>query len=222
LIAAASKNGHRLLAKAVHNMFSDRFVYLGKVTGFYMFRAPRWESISEGVEEFVRVLNNDVHAAICEAVEELRAKKEIAKENGEGGEENGGGGEENGEESGGKRRKKTKDVDVLHRMLAVVGRIQFKIELRSLYKHDPNPARWLSRLDGDDMLLGCEDCVYDFREKRFREGRPEDMVVSMSTGHTRADLEANEGLTEEVMRPLETCTNRISCATWLTRWRRQW
>jgi P4 family phage/plasmid primase-like protien len=94
------------------------------------------------------------------------------------------------------------DFDVLRQMLAAVGRIQFKIdlvkELRSLYKHDPNPARWLSRLDGDDMLLGCEDCVYDFREKRFREGRPEDMV-SMSTGHTRADLEANDGLTEEIM-----------------------
>jgi hypothetical protein len=96
LIAAAWENSHRLLARAVQSMFPDRFVYLGKVTGFYMFRAPRWESIPEGVEEFVRVLNNDVHAAICEAVEELRAKKEIAKESGEGEEENGEGEEENG------------------------------------------------------------------------------------------------------------------------------
>jgi phage/plasmid-associated DNA primase len=55
---------------------------------------------------------------------------------------------------------------------------------------DVNPKQWLNQLDDNDYLMGFEDCVYDFHERCFREGRPEDMI-SMSTGHKQSDVETH-------------------------------
>ena len=58
--------------------------------------------------------------------------------------------------------------------------------LQTSYKVD-NPSAWLSKLDSDIYLIGFDDMVYDFRERRFRCGTPEDMI-SVSVEHTAADI----------------------------------
>jgi hypothetical protein len=50
-------------------------------------------------------------------------------------------------------------------------------ECNSLFYNE----KFINSLDADRYLLGFENGIYDFREKRFREGRPED-YVSLSTG----------------------------------------
>ena len=54
-------------------------------------------------------------------------------------------------------------------------------------------AAWVKGLNGNDDVLGFEDCVYDCIQHEFREGRPEDMVT-FSTGHTRKEVEESDPL----------------------------
>lgn len=90
---------------------------------------------------------------------------------------------------------KIKDVDGLLKDIAQLPFKQHLVERLAISYRFPDPKRWLSQLDGNDHLLGFKDCVYDFEERCFRDGRPED-VVSMSTCHKRADIEAHMGGSE--------------------------
>jgi hypothetical protein len=68
---------------------------------------------------------------------------------------------------------------------ALLQTISFKVsiekELRSIFDV-LDPQLWFEKLDEVTYVIAFEDGVYDFREKRFRDGKPEDFV-NMSCGH---------------------------------------
>lgn len=57
----------------------------------------------------------------------------------------------------------------------------FKARVMEACKQKFFDPKFLDKLDADPYLLGFENGVYDFRQKRFRPGKPEDFI-SMSTG----------------------------------------
>eukprot|EP00873_Tetraselmis_striata_P009643 jgi/Tetstr1/429907/TSEL_019772.t1 len=163
IVDAGTEGGHRLLGKLFQEMFPKRFAYLGKVDGWFGFRSPRWVAMQGDTEELMHLMDNDLHSLISTTVNDLKSE-ELCIE---------------------------KDVEAASKLLDRIAQLPFKNDLvkqlRVLYKV-ADPGKWLSSLDSNNNLLGFEDCVYDFNESCFREGRPEDMV-SMSTGHKRGDME---------------------------------
>jgi P4 family phage/plasmid primase-like protien len=71
---------------------------------------------------------------------------------------------------------------VLKKLKTIAFKESIEKELRCLYSV-LYPQQWLEKLDEVTYVIGFEDGVYDFREKRFREGLPEDFVT-MSCGHS--------------------------------------
>ena len=67
---------------------------------------------------------------------------------------------------------------------------------------------WIKCLNGNDDVLGFEDCVYDCIEKRFRDGKPSDMVI-FSTGHTRESVEKyNPVIGDQIIAALKSIYSR--------------
>eukprot|EP00873_Tetraselmis_striata_P027955 jgi/Tetstr1/448219/TSEL_035507.t1 len=163
IVEAGLEGGHRLLARVFHNMFPNKLAFLGKTDGWFIFRAPRWQSISHDTQCIMRLMDEDLHETVSKALEIL-IKEDIPCEAAITG------------------------VDGLRKNIA---KFPFKKnlvdQLSSSYKV-ADPKAWLNRLDGNNLLLGLEDCVYDFHDRCFRDGLPEDMI-SMSTGHSRSDIE---------------------------------
>ena len=63
--------------------------------------------------------------------------------------------------------------------------------------------KWLSALDTNDWLLGFDDTVYDFKEKRFRDGVPAD-VLTISTIHKNQDvLQRDPVVFQEIMKSID-------------------
>jgi P4 family phage/plasmid primase-like protien len=211
--AAYEKGTQRLLAKLAKFLFPDRFVYVDNAAGWYVFQAPRWWHLGENVGELVTMINEDFLAALDRAEKELDMNMQLLVC---GIEEDMDESDEEWEErepkrvrtnTGGETDDEENTLSYLLRCLRHnIGKIHFKMEIiremRSTFELKKKKRRvWLNRLDADVMLLGFEDSVYDFREKRFREGRPEDMICH-STGHDRADLEADNTCEEEIMSAL--------------------
>lgn len=164
---AQESGGHRTLAKMFHSMYPDRFAYLGQKDGWFSFRAPRWYHIQRDTEEIMSLINNEFSQRIDEALDVLMGEDPVDS------------------------KLIDKVQQISHTQLS---RHSFKEslvkEMQSLYKI-ANAGAWLGQLDDDDFILGFEDLVYDFREKRFREGLPSDMIT-MSTGHFSYDIVRNE------------------------------
>jgi hypothetical protein len=71
---------------------------------------------------------------------------------------------------------------VLKKLQTISFKDTIEKELRSVYDV-VDPQLLLDKLDEVTYVIGFEDVVYDFREKRFRKGLPEDFVT-MSSGHS--------------------------------------
>eukprot|EP00873_Tetraselmis_striata_P020411 jgi/Tetstr1/440675/TSEL_028984.t1 len=163
IVEAGLEKGHRLLAMVLHEMFPDKLAYLGKTEGWYIFKEPRWQSISHDTQCIMTLMDDDLHESVSKALENL-VKEDIPSEDA---------------------------VKGVEGLLKNIAKIPFKknlVEQLSLCYQVADPKMWLNQLDGNDLLLGLEDCVYDFHDRCFRDGLPEDMV-SMSTGHSRSDIE---------------------------------
>lgn len=163
IVEAGIEGGHRLLAEVFHGMFPDILVFLGKTEGWYMFRSPRWVSIAHDVQCIMKLIDGSLYDAVSSTLETLEDEET------------------------------PNDVEIkaVQGLLKNIAKIPFKknlVEQLAVSYQVLNPSKWLAKFDSDEYILGFEDCVYDFREKCFRDGRPEDMV-SMSVGHTRADME---------------------------------
>lgn len=88
-----------------------------------------------------------------------------------------------------------KSSEVINGITTTLGSITFKtnvvFQLQSMYQVD-DPYAWISLLDSNPDILGLDDCVYDVAARKYRDGRPEDMI-SMSCGHKRQDVEFFDG-----------------------------
>jgi len=49
----------------------------------------------------------------------------------------------------------------------------------------------LSSLDDDDLILGFDDAVYDFLERRFRPGMPAD-TITLTVNHSLRDVQKRD------------------------------
>ena len=140
-----------------------------------MFKQPRWIAMENNIEELVQMIDNDLFEVVSSCLESLKEEEKPDKA----------------------------DVSVVTKMVKSLANISFKTklieQLQSLYKC--NAKTWLSQLNANDYLIGLEDCVFDFKHGCFREGLPEDMVT-MSTGHTREDVEMGADLEDLIMHSL--------------------
>jgi P4 family phage/plasmid primase-like protien len=164
-VQVAKEDGrHKTLAKLFHGMFPDRFAYLGKVDGWYSFQAPRWSHIRGDVEDIITIFNNEFSARIQQYIDAFSAEERPDKD-----------------------LIKTLDA-ILNRKMTNTVFVDHVIKaLQTSYKVAELPSVWLSKLDSNMYLLGFDDMVYDFHERRFRCGTPDDMI-SMTVGHTAADI----------------------------------
>ena len=56
LVECAKRVNHEEAARIIHNMFPDKFVYLGSKQGWYMFSAPRWFHLGDTNEPLYDVM----------------------------------------------------------------------------------------------------------------------------------------------------------------------
>eukprot|EP00873_Tetraselmis_striata_P028812 jgi/Tetstr1/449076/TSEL_036289.t1 len=156
IVEAGIEGGHRLLAKVFRDMFPDKLAYLGKTDGWFVFKAPRWQSLGMDVECVMSLVRDeDLHESVSKALENL-VGEDIQSED------------------------SIKGVEGLLRNIAKLPFKKQLVEQLAISYRVADPKKWLNQLDGFDHLLGFEECVYDFQERCFRDGRPEDMV-SMTT-----------------------------------------
>jgi hypothetical protein len=165
IVAAGLEGGHRLLAKVFRAMFPNMLVYLGKTDGWFVFRSPKWQSIGMDVECVMALVDEQLHETVAEALQKF-LEEEVTNDDA---------------------------IKGFEGLLKSIAKLPFKkqlVEQLAISYRAENPKEWLNQLDGNEYLLGFEDCVYDFYERCFREGRPEDMI-SMSTGHKQPDIETH-------------------------------
>eukprot|EP00873_Tetraselmis_striata_P021731 jgi/Tetstr1/441995/TSEL_003145.t1 len=181
VVEAALEGGHRLLAKLFHAMYPDSYAFLGKPDGWYVFRSPRWYPINMNVQPIMKKIDTSLYKTVAKSLKIL----------------------ENEEVPDGFT------IELVSGLLTFISTMKFKRDLvdqLAISYHVADPSQWLSALDSNTHTLGFEDCVYDFDEKCFREGRPEDMI-SMSVGHTQADVEAHmfgSDIGQEIIDAIET------------------
>eukprot|EP00873_Tetraselmis_striata_P039780 jgi/Tetstr1/460044/TSEL_005364.t1 len=181
VVEAAREGGHRLLAKLFHAMYPDLYAFLGKPDGWYVFRSPRWYPISMNVQPIMKKIDTSLYKTVAKSLKILEAE-EVPD---------------------------SFTIELVSGLLTFISTMKFKKDLvdqLAVSYHVADPSQWLSALDSNTHTLGFEDCVYDFDEKCFREGRPEDMI-SMSVGHTQADVEAHmigSDIGREIIDAIET------------------
>ena len=96
-----------------------------------------------------------------------------------------------------------RDIRAVLKMIKSLDLIDFQEKLvRQLRTFYNVGSGWLSGLDSNHMLLGFEDCLYDFEQKQFRDGLPSDMV-SMSCGHKREDVQYDQEINGKITEALE-------------------
>lgn len=161
-------------AIVVHELFSDRLAYLGK-PGWYAFMSPSWHRVGHDTDRLFRTLERFIETH-KQTHESLLGEVELSDDD---------------------RLFTQNDLAGLEKISYLVRDPDMKIEvlahIQTLFEIS-DPDSWMDKMDSGGDVIGLEDCVYDFREKRFREGRPDDMV-SMSVGHSR---EGVEGLPPDV------------------------
>jgi phage/plasmid-associated DNA primase len=139
--------------------------YLGKTDGWFVFRSPRWQSIGMDVECVMALVDEQLHKTISEALQRL-LEEDVTNDD---------------------------EIKEVQGLLKSIAKLSFKkqlVEQLAISYRVVSPKQWLNQLDGNDYLMGFEDCVYNFHERCFREGRPEDMI-SMTTGHKQSDVETH-------------------------------
>lgn len=75
----------------------------------------------------------------------------------------------------------------------------FKARVMEACKQKFYEPKFLEKLDADPHLLGFENGIYDFRQKQFRPGKPEDFV-SLSTGIRYIEYSKNHKMYRNVKR----------------------
>ena len=193
VVDASIEGGHYKLAVIFHSMFPESFAYLGKRDGWFAFRAPRWWHIECNTEEIIKLMNCDLYDRVADVLTKLKSEEKPDEIN----------------------------VSTVSNTLKSISKITFKNnlakELQALYAV-ANPTKWLSNLDGNDYILGFEDCVYDFKTKSFRDGTPSDMI-SMSTGHMKSDIEnAGDSIKQEILVALESMHQSNEVFQYVLKW----
>eukprot|EP00873_Tetraselmis_striata_P043717 jgi/Tetstr1/463981/TSEL_008786.t1 len=193
VVDASIEGGHYKLAVIFHSMFPESFAYLGKRDGWFAFRAPRWWHMEGDTEEIIKLMNRDLYDRVSDVLTKLKSED----------------------------RPDDIAVTAVSITLKNIAKITFTNnlvkQLQILYKVC-DPSGWLSSLDGNDYVLGFEDCVYDFKTHGFREGKPSDLV-SMSTGHMKSDVEnASDAIKQEILSALESMHQSREVFEYVLKW----
>lgn len=157
--------GVHLAAQLFHETFPGAYAYLGRSDGWYAFKQPRWyacKRIGSPLGMFERI-GSDVSELVMRHLRLLEAEQPPAKA----------------------------DVNAVNRFVIRLHKVYFKeaiIRTLQHYYRPKNSIEWLQSLDSDDYILGFDDRVYDFREKKFRDGRPDDMLT-LTVGHDSSLIE---------------------------------
>ena len=155
------------IASALYHLYNGNFICASQAhDSWYEFKHNKWEknelgcslrnSISEGLfNEYKKVFVSI----------QIKYNEQQNKTNNDG--------------DGGDSQNKMKIQD-LHKTVLTLRQTTRKNSIMREAKEIFYDNEFFDRLDKDNYLLGCKNCIIDFREKRHRKGKPDD-YVSKST-----------------------------------------
>jgi len=190
VVEAALEGGHHLLAAIFHSLFPDKYAFLGKKEGWYIFKQPRWRSLESCTSAIVKDIDNDLKIFVKNVLVELEKEDPPCEP----------------------------DIKAVSVMVKNIANFTFKSPLirnmESLYKVD-SPKEWVESLDVNLHVLGFDDCVFDAKTKTFREGTPADMIT-LSTGHKREDVEkCDVNMRKKIIEMFETIHDKKEVYTFV-------
>jgi len=189
---------HGMLAELVVSMYKNKFICACSSKNiWYEFVNHRWREADHAIS-LKRKIYEDIRIRFKTFQKKIR-KQEKEKERNEDSSD------EESNRKGKKTKKKPADKqDKMKMLTSVINSIESPaflngvIEMCKIFLHDP---LFLSKLDKNRHVIGCENGVLDLKLKQFREGRPDD-YVSKSTNLYYKDYVGDEPEvieTEQVM-----------------------
>lgn len=194
------------IAELVVQMYKNKFICANASKNiWYEFINHRWREADHAITLKIKIYK-DVRQRFIDYRKKMTKKKK--KEQDEDDKNT------NEPENGGTKKKTKKKTveDELANIASVISLLENPhtlknvVEMCKLFMHDPE---FLSKLDKNRYVIGCENGVLDLNTKQFREGRPDD-YVSMSTkiyykDYNGAEPEVNE--LEDVMHKIYPNSN---------------
>jgi P4 family phage/plasmid primase-like protien len=153
-IVEASAGDDQPVARVFKLCHPSNLVWLGTERQWVVFIQPRWVKVCHA--DIIKMISDTLDGKFAEFAAQLT--------------------------SGNVKVDGVSMAPVLKKLKSIAFKECVEKELRSIYSVR-HPQQWLEKLDEITHVIGFEDGVYDFQEKRFREGLPEDFVT-MSCGHS--------------------------------------
>ena len=186
------------IAMVVYKMFGDRFVCAdAKRDIWYEFRDHRWRHTDDGIT-LRNILAEDMKEEYIEFRKEIRDKIGTIEDEIDRASDD--------EKNGLIREKKTEEQrkKKCSAIITALKTCEFHNKVMKMSKLKMYDKEFLTKIDENRMLLGCENGVIDLETGTFRDGRPDD-YVTFSTGQYYQKYNPND----EEVRELEDCLMKI-------------
>ena len=146
------------IAEVIKHLYYDRFVCVSASKKlWYEFRGHRWHKVDDAVS-LKRLFRDDVKGLYMNLKSEIVQKQLVHKDN---------------EEEIARLEKQEKKCS---KIISSLKTVTFTEKLMKMCIMDFHDEKFLTKLDENKQLFGCENGVLDLTTGLFREGRPEDYI----------------------------------------------